>query len=135
MKRENSTKDLGALLQQIGITNIDEINGMSINEFREKFSGGIVENMCLDLLIENNYVYIPEGERLVNELPIPLRIRFALLRSNIYLLSELRKYPREEILELRGIGVKSLAELEKACADEGVKIISLLDMHDNMTKV
>ncbi len=129
------TDDLKWLLDEIGIKDISEVQGLSVSEFIERYSQKHFSNICLDRLLEVGYVYVPEGEKLVAELPITTRLKNILLRNDVYMLSDIVKYPREEIMKFRNLGEGTMKELEDICEQEGIHFISLHEIKERMQGV
>lgn len=129
------TDNLEWLLDEIGVKDISEVQGLSVSEFIEKYSQKHFRNICLDRLLEVGYVYVPGGEKLVTELPITTRLKNILLRNDVYILSDIVKYSREDIMKFRNLGEGTMKELEDICEQEGVHFISLHEIEDRMLGV
>lgn len=134
-KRISSTDDIEWLLQEAGINGVNEVQGLTVSEFVEKYSRSHFCNSCLDRLLELGVVYVPEGEVRVNDLPITTRLRNILLRNNVYVLSDIRKYAREDILKFRNLGDGTMKELETICEKEGIHLITLKEIEARMLGV
>lgn len=134
-KRISSTDDIEWLLHEAGINGVDAVQGLTVSEFVEKYSRSHFCNACLDRLLELGVVYVPEGEIRVNDLPITTRLRNILLRNNVYVLSDIRKYAREEILKFRNLGDGTMKELEDICEKEGIHLITLKEIEARMLGV
>lgn len=120
------------LIKEIGVKDIAELQGMSVTEFMDKYSHKHFSNICLNKLLEMGVVYVPEGELLVNELPVTTRLKNILLRNDVYVLSDIKKYAREEILRFRNLGEGTMHELDEVCEQAGIKITSLKEIEDRM---
>lgn len=129
------TDNLEWLLDEIGVKDISKVQGLSVSEFIEKYSQKHFSNICLDRLLEMGYVYVPEGEKLVAELPITTRLKNILLRNDVYILSDIVKYSREGIMKFRNLGERTMKELEDICEQEGIHFISLYEIEDRMLGV
>lgn len=130
--RKYRTDSIEWLLDEIGVKDVSEVRGLSVPEFTEKYSQKRFSNLCLDKLLEMGMVYVPEGDILVNSLPITTRLKNILLRNDVYVLSDIKKYAREEIMKFRNLGESTMQELEDICRKEGIQIISLKDIEDRM---
>lgn len=126
------TDDTRWLLREIGVEDISEVEGMSVSEFMDKYSHMHFSNICLDRLLERGTIHVPEGELLVNELPITTRLKNILLRNDVYVLSDISKYCREEIVRFRNLGDATMKELEALCEKEKIHFISLKEIEDRM---
>lgn len=134
-KRISNTEDIEWLLKEAGINGVDDVQGLTVSEFVEKYSRSHFCNSCLDRLLELGVVYVPEGEVRVNDLPITTRLRNILLRNNVYVLSDIKKYAREDILKFRNLGAGTMKELEAICEKEGIHIPTLKEIEARMLGV
>lgn len=129
------TDDIDWLLKEIGVKNIVEVENLSVPEFMEKYANKPFSNACMDKLLQMGKIYIPEGEKKVNELPISTRLRNILLGHNIYLLSQVTKYSREEVMSFRHLGEESMKELDVVCEQEGIRLMSVYEIGERMQGV
>lgn len=129
------TDDINWLLREIGAKDISELEGMSVSEFVEKYSDKHFSNICLDRLLEIGAVYVPEGQVLVKDLPITTRLKNILLRYDIYVLSDIIKYSREDIIRFRNLGEATMQELEDLCIKEDIRVISIDEIANRMQGV
>ena len=129
------TDDINWLLREIGAKDISELEGMSVSEFVEKYSDKHFSNICLDRLLEIGAVYVPEGQVLVKDLPITTRFKNILLRYDIYVLSDIIKYSREDIIRFRNLGEATMQELEDLCIKEDIRVISIDEIANRMQGV
>jgi len=58
-----------------------------------------------------------------------------LLRYDVYILSDIEKYSREDILRFRNLGEATMKELEEICLHEGVRITSINEIAERMMGV
>ena len=130
--RRYRTDSIEWLLEETGIKSISEVEGLSVSEFVEKYSRQRFSNLCLDKLLEMGVLYVPEGEKLVNNLPITTRLKNVLLRNDVYVLSDISKYCKEEIIRFRNLGESTMRELETVCKQDGIHITSLSEISDRM---
>ena len=129
------TDDINWLLREIGAKDISELEGMSVSEFVEKYSDKHFSNICLDRLLEIGAVYVPGGQVLVKDLPITTRLKNILLRYDIYVLSDIIKYSREDIIRFRNLGEATMQELEDLCIKEDIRVISIDEIANRMQGV
>lgn len=129
------TDNLKWLLDEIGVSDVSEVEGMSVTEFMNKYSHMHFSNICLDRLLERGTIHVPDGELLVNDLPITTRLKNILLRNDVYVLSDILKYCREEIIRFRNLGDATMKELEALCEKEKIHFISLKEIEDRMLGV
>ncbi len=126
------TDNLEWLLNEIGVRDISEIEGLSISEFVEKYSRKHFSNLCLNKLLEMEAIYVPEGEKLIYDLPITSRLKNILLRNDVYVLSDIKKYSREEVMRFRNLGELTMKELEIVCEQEGIRLMSVNKIAERM---
>lgn len=129
------TDNLEWLLNEIGVKDISEVEGLSVSEFVEKYSRKHFSNLCLDKLIEIGAVYLPDGEILVKDLEISTRLKNILFRYNIYVLSNIVRYSKEDIMGFRHLGVETMKELETICNQKGIHIVSVTEIGEHMLGV
>lgn len=129
------TDDINWLLKEIGVKDISEVNGMTVSEFVEKYADKHFSNICLDKLLEMGEVHVLEGQLLVKDLPISTRLKNILLRNDVYVLSDIVKYSREDIIRFRNLGEATLRELEELCEKEDIRIMSINEIADRMLGV
>jgi len=129
------TDDINWLLKEIDVKDISEVEGMTVSEFVEKYADKHFSNICLDKLLEMGTVYVPEGQMLVKDLPVSTRLKNILLRNDVYVLSDIVKYSREDIVRFRNLGEATLKELEEMCEKENIRIMSINEIADRMLGV
>ncbi len=71
------------------------------------------------------YLYPPENEIYVNDIPMSKRLQNVLMCNNILYLSQLSIHSREEILGFRNMGKGTMTELDNICKEHGIQIHSL----------
>lgn len=129
------TDNLEWLLNEIGAKNLSEVEGLSVSEFVEKYSRKHFSNLCLNKLLEAGVVNVPDGDKLVYELPITTRLKNILLRNDVYILSDIKKYSREDILRFRNLGDATMKELEEICLKENIHIVSIDEIAKRLPQV
>ena len=133
--KKYQTDDINWLLKEIDVKDISEVEGMTVSEFVEKYADTHFRNICLDKLLEMGVVHVPEGQLLVKDLPINTRLKNILLRNDVYVLSDIVKYSREDIIRFRNLGEATLKELEELCEKENIRIMSINEIADRMLGV
>lgn len=134
-KKRMNRDEIWWLLYELGIEDIAEIENISVPEFMERYSDRLYSNTCMDKLLQMGKIYIPEGEKRVNDLPISTRLRNILLGHNVYLISQITKYSREDVMDFRHLGKEAMKELDAICEQEGIRLMSVNEIGERMPEV
>lgn len=76
------------------------------------------------------YLYPPENEIFVNDIPMLKRLQNILMRNNVLYLSQLSIHPRKEILKFRNLGENTMPELDSICQKHDIQICSLASIKE-----
>lgn len=114
-----------ALSWSLQITKVSELEGLNYLTLANK-----CPKNCNVLAIANElnslgYLYPPENEISVSDIPMSKRLQNVLIQNNILYLSQLSLHPREEILKFRNLGGSTMPELDSICEKYGIQIRSL----------
>lgn len=114
-----------ALSWSLQITKVSELEGLNYLTLANK-----CPKNCNVLAIANElnslgYLYPPENEISVSDIPMSKRLQNVLIQNNILYLSQLSLHPREEILKFRNLGESTMPELDSICEKYGIQIRSL----------
>ena len=134
-KRRMNREEIWWLLYELGIEDIAEIENISVPEFMERYSNRLYSNTCMDKLLQMGKIYIPEGEKRVSELQISTRLRNILLGHNVYLISQITKYSREDVMDFRHLGKEAMKELDAICEQEGIRLMSVYEIAGRIPEV
>ena len=134
-KRRMNREEVWWLLYELGIEDIAEIENISVPEFMERYSNRLYSNTCMDKLLQMGKIYIPEGEKRVNDLQISTRLRNILLGHNVYLISQITKYSREDVMDFRHLGKETMKELDAICEQEGIRLMSVYEIAERIPEV
>ncbi len=134
-KKRMNREEVWWLLYELGIGDIAEIENISVPEFMERYSDRLYSNTCMDKLLQMGKIYIPEGEKRVNDLQISTRLRNILLGHNVYLISQITKYSREDVMDFRHLGKEAMKELDAICEQEGIRLMSVYEIGERMAEV
>lgn len=134
-KRRMNREEIWWLLYELGIEDIAEIENISVPEFMERYSNRLYSNTCMDKLLQMGKIYIPEGEKRVSELQISTRLRNILLGHNVYLISQITKYSREDVMDFRHLGKEAMKELDTICEQEGLRLMSVYEIAERIPEV
>ena len=114
-----------ALSWNLQITKVSELEGLNYLTFANKCPKNCNALAIADELNALGYLYPPENEISVNDVPMSKRLQNVLMRNNILYLSQLSTHPREEILKFRNMGESTMPELDSICEKYGIQIRSL----------
>lgn len=114
-----------ALSWTLQITKVSELEGLNYLTFANKCPKNCNALAIADELNALGYLYPPENEISVNDVPMSKRLQNVLMRNNILYLSQLSTHPKEEILKFRNMGENTMPELDSICEKYGIQIRSL----------
>lgn len=119
-----------ALSWGLQITKVSELEGLNYLTLANK-----CPKNCNVLAIANElnslgYLYPPENEISVSDIPMSKRLQNVLIQNNILYLSQLSLHPREEILKFRNLGESTMPELDSICEKYGIQIRSLASIKE-----
>lgn len=119
-----------ALSWTLQITKVSELEGLNYLTFANKCPQNCNVLAIADELNALGYLYPPENEISVNDVPMSKRLQNVLMRNNILYLSQLSTHPKEEILKFRNMGENTMPELDSICEKYGIQIRSLASIKE-----
>ena len=119
-----------ALSWTLQITKVSELEGLNYLTFANKCPKGCNATVIANELNALGYLYPPENEISVNDIPMSKRLQNILVYNNILYLSQLSLHPREEILKFRNLGEGTMLELDSICQKYGIQIRSLASIKE-----
>ena len=119
-----------ALSWTLQITKVSELEGLNYLTFANKCPKGCNATVIANELNALGYLYPPENEISVNDIPMSKRLQNVLVYNNILYLSQLSLHPREEILKFRNLGEGTMPELDSICQKYGIQIRSLASIKE-----
>ena len=119
-----------ALSWTLQITKVSELEGLNYLTFANKCPKGCNATAIANELNALGYLYPPENEISVNDIPMSKRLQNVLVYNNILYLSQLSIHPREEILKFRNLGEGTMPELDSICQKYGIQIRSLASIRE-----
>ncbi len=119
-----------ALSWTLQITKVSELEGLNYLTFANKCPKGCNATVIANELNALGYLYPPENEISVNDIPMSKRLQNVLVYNNILYLSQLSLHPREEILKFRNLGEGTMLELDSICQKYGIQIRSLASIKE-----
>ena len=119
-----------ALSWTLQITKVSELEGLNYLTFANKCPKGCNATAIANELNALGYLYPPENEISVNDIPMSKRLQNVLVYNNILYLSQLSIHPREEILKFRNLGEGTMPELDSICRKYGIQIRSLASIKE-----
>ena len=130
IKDLNLSSEIKLALRNIHITKVSDLDGLNYLTLAEKFSKGYNVTAIANELNALGYLYPPENEISVNDIPMSKRLQNVLVYNNILYLSQLSIHPREEILKFRNLGEGTMPELDSICQKYGIQIRSLASIRE-----
>ena len=112
------------------ITKVSELEGLNYMTLANKFPRPYNALAIADELNALGYLYPPENEISVNDIPMSKRLQNVLMWNNILYLSQLSIHPREEILKFRNLGETTMPELDNICEKYGIRVRSLASIKE-----
>ena len=119
-----------ALSWTLQITKVSELEGLNYLTFANKCPKGCNATVIANELNALGYLYPPENEISVNDIPMSKRLQNVLVYNNILYISQLSLHPREEILKFRNLGEGTMLELDSICQKYGIQIRSLASIRE-----
>ena len=119
-----------ALSWTLQITKVSELEGLNYLTFANKCPKGCNATAIANELNALGYLYPPENEISVNDIPMSKRLQNVLVYNNILYLSQLSIHPREEILKFRNLGEGTMSELDSICQKYDIQIRSLASIKE-----
>ena len=119
-----------ALSWTLQITKVSELEGLNYLTFANKCPKGCNATAIANELNALGYLYPPENEISVKDIPMSKRLENVLVFNNILYLSQLSIHPREEILKFRNLGESTMPELDSICEKYGIRIRSLASIKE-----
>ena len=119
-----------ALSWTLQITKVSELEGLNYLTFANKCPKGCNATAIANALNALGYLYPPENEISVKDIPMSKRLENVLMFHNILYLSQLSIHPREEILKFRNLGESTMPELDSICEKYGIQICSLASIKE-----
>lgn len=119
-----------ALSWTLQITKVSELEGLNYLTFANKCPKSCNATAIANELNALGYLYPPENEISVKDIPMSKRLENVLMFNNILYLSQLSIYPREEILKFRNLGESTMPELDSICQKYGIQIRSLASIKE-----
>lgn len=119
-----------ALSWCLGITKVSDLEGLNYLTFANRCPKNYNVLAIADELNALGYLYPPENEISVYDVPMSKRLQNVLIRNNILYLSQLSIHPREEILKIRNMGESTMLELDNICEKYDIRICSLASIKE-----
>lgn len=119
-----------ALSWCLRITKVSDLEGLNYLTFANRCPKNYNVLAIADELNALGYLYPPENEISVNDVPMSKRLQNVLMRNNILYLSQLSTHPKEEILKFRNMGENTMPELDSICEKYGIQIRSLASIKE-----
>lgn len=117
-------------LKSIGLTMVSELAGQNYITLINRFPKNCNIEPLINELNSLGYLLPPSGEISVYDVPMSKRLQNALTRNGVMYLSQLSSYPKEDILNFRNLGEKTVVEPEQICQEHGIQLRSMLSIKE-----
>lgn len=114
----------------VHITKVSDLEGLNYLTFANKCPKGYNAIAIANELNSLGYLYPPENEISVYDVPMSKRLQNVLIQNNILYLSQLSMHPREKILKFRNMGKGTMPELDNICEKYGIRRCSLASIKE-----
>lgn len=121
----NISPAVKSALLSTGFTKISDLAGHNYITLAKIFPKNCIVEPIINELNPLGYLLPPENEISVYDIPMSKRLQNTLIRNNVMYLSQLSTIPKEEILQFRNLGNKTIAELDQICQEYNIQIRSL----------
>lgn len=112
-------------LLSTGFTKVSDLVGHNYITLAKIFPKNCLVEPIINELNPLGYLLPPQNEISVYDIPMSNRLQKNLIRNNVMYLSQLSTIPKEEILQFRSLGTKTITELERICQEYNIQIRSL----------
>lgn len=119
-----------ALSWGLQITKVSDLEGLNYLTFANKCPKGYNSIAIANELNSLGYLYPPENEISVYDVPMSKRLQNVLIQNNILYLSQLSMHPREKILKFRNLGESTMPELDSICEKYDIQIRSIASIKE-----
>lgn len=123
------------IIQEMELCTIKDLDNKNYFTLKDKFTAIYDAGTIIKEMNTLGFLIPPENEKLLHDANLSKRVLNILSRYDIFYLSELIEMPKENLKRFRGLGQKSLLELEIACSSYGVELKTLQPIKENFEKV
>lgn len=121
-------------LLSTGFTKISDLAGHNYITLAKIFPKNCLVEPIITELNPLGYLLPPENEISVYDIPMSSRLQNTLIRNNVMYLSQLSSIPKEEILQFRNLGDKTITELEQICQEHNIQIRTLSSLKETFNE-
>ncbi len=126
----NISPTVKSALLSTGFTKISDLAGHNYITLAKIFPKNCLVEPIITELNPLGYLLPPENEISVYDIPMSSRLQNTLIRNNVMYLSQLSSIPKEEILQFRNLGDKTITELEQICQEHNIQIRTLSSLKE-----
>lgn len=130
----NISSAVKSALLSTGFTKVSDLAGHNYITLAKIFPKNCIVEPIINELNPLGYLLPPENEISVYDVSMSKRLQNTLIRNNVMYLSQLSAIPKEEILQFRNLGDKTIAELEQICQAHNIRLRSLASLKDTFDK-
>ena len=121
----NISPTVKSALLSMGFTKISDLAGHNYITLAKIFPKNCIVEPIINELNPLGYLLPLENEISIYDVPMSKRLQNTLIRNNVMYLSQLSMISKEEILQFRNMGNKTIAELDQICQKHNIQIKSL----------
>ena len=130
----NISPAVKSALLSTGFTKVSDLAGHNYITLAKIFPKNCIIEPIINELNPLGYLLPPENEISVYDISMSKRLQNTLIRNNVMYLSQLSAIPKEEILQFRNLGDKTIEELEQICQTHNIRLRSLASLKETFDK-
>lgn len=130
----NISSTVKSALLSTGFTKTSDLSGHNYITLAKIFPKNCLVEPIINELNPLGYLLPPENEISIHDIPMSSRLQNTLIRNNVMYLSQLSMIPKEEILQFRNLGDKTIEELEQICQTHNIRLRSLASLKETFDK-
>ena len=130
----NISPAVKSALLSTGFTKVSDLAGHNYITLAKIFPKNCIIEPIINELNPLGYLLPPENEISVYDISMSKRLQNTLIRNNVMYLSQLSAIPKEEILQFRNLGDKTIEELEQICQTHNIRLRSLSSLKETFDK-
>lgn len=130
----NISPAVKSALLSTGFTKVSDLAGHNYITLAKIFPKNCIIEPIINELNPLGYLLPPENEISVYDISMSKRLQNTLIRNNVMYLSQLSAIPKEEILQFRNLGDKTIEELEQICQTHNIQLRSLASLKETFDK-
>lgn len=130
----NISPAVKSALLSTGFTKVSDLAGHNYITLAKIFPKNCIIEPIINELNPLGYLLPPENEISIYDISMSKRLQNTLIRNNVMYLSQLSAIPKEEILQFRNLGDKTITELEQICQEHNIQIRTLSSLKETFNE-